>query len=363
MLQLPVDHSVAQLFPASGALPYQFRQSPRFGSCLKVAPGLWWLRMPLPFALNHINLWLFEEDDGWTLFDCGIATEPVKTMWKSLFASFLRERPLKRIIVSHSHPDHIGLGSWLCERYGGEIWMSETEYRAADAIREGRPGWKRHDSEQFLRCCGVPEERVSLGAQCHMQYRQWVPALPIDYQQLEQGMSFAIAGRHWQVLMARGHAPNQVCLYCEELDILVSGDQILAQITSNVSVWPDDLNADPLRLYLESLEDFKVLPRETLVLPSHGRPFFGLHERLAELAKHHEIRLTQLQSACCNPRSVAELLPVLFERSLDDQQLHFAVGEALAHLNHLCFRGEMVCRTGRDQVWLFSTGIKRVVAD
>lgn len=334
-------------------LSYPFAQVPEFGTCQEVAAGVYWLRMPLPFALDHINLWLLEDKESWTLVDCGVSTSKVKGLWEQLFSGFLNVKPIKRVIVSHCHGDHIGLAAWLTERFDAKLFMSDGEYQAACTVHAAGPGWLRQDSEQFLRSCGLPEKHIRLSAYEPSHYHWLVPTIPASRERLYHGMQLVIAGRTWQVLTARGHSPEHICLHCQELGILISCDQVLGEISSNISVWPDNPLTDPLGLYLQSLLDLSTLPPETLLLPSHGRPFYGLHQRLNQLKEHHAARLNLLRDACSEPQKVVDLLPVLFERDLDNQQRHFAIGEALAHLNHLVLRGEMKRELTSDQQWVF----------
>ena len=301
---------------------------------------------------DHVNLWLLEDDEGWTVVDCGFATAEIKALWEQHFTGIMQGRPLKKVIVTHGHPDHIGLAAWLVQRKGGQVWLTENEYQFARDVHTGAVGWQEECSKSFLRRCGVAEKQVTQSVSPHHGFfRQGVPMLPDEYSCIEHGDSIEVGGRRWRVVTGGGHSPDHAALYSHGL--LISGDQVLPSISPNVSVWPNDLDADPLALYLDSLGSFRELPADTLVLPAHGKVFRGLHQRLDDLLTHHHQRLDLLLDACQEPRSAADLLPVLFPKSLDEQQLQFALGEVVAHLNYLCSRGQVRRDLQSDGSWLF----------
>ena len=305
----------------------------------------------MPFALDHVNLWLLEDDEGWTVVDCGYASDEIMVLWEQHFTGIMQGRPLKKVIVTHGHPDHIGLAAWLVQRKGGQVWLAENEYRFARDIYTEAVGWQRECSENFLRRCGVPESRFSLCAMPQQRFLQGVLKLPAEYHRIKHDDCIEIGDRSWQFITGRGHSPEHTALYSR--GVLISGDQILPSISPNIGVWPNDLDADPLTLYLDSLGSMRELPADTLVLPAHGKVFRGLHQRLDELLTHHHQRLDLLFDACQEPRSATDLLPVLFPRRLDEQDLQFALGELLAHLNYLCLRGQVRRDLQSDGSWLF----------
>jgi glyoxylase-like metal-dependent hydrolase (beta-lactamase superfamily II) len=337
--------------PGRSALSYPFPQVPDPGEWFEVDVGVYWLRMPMPFALDHVNLWLLKDDEGWTVVDCGYATAEVQVLWEQHFTGIMQGRPLKKVIVTHGHPDHIGLAAWLVQRKGGQVWLAESEYRLARDIYTEAVGWQEECSLNFLRRCGVPEERALISSMPLRSFQQGVPMLPDEYHFIAQGDDIEIGGRSWQVISSGGHSPEHSALY--SCGVLISGDQVLPNISPNVSVWPNDLDADPLALYLDSLDSFRELPVDTLVLPAHGKVFRGLPQRLDELSTHHHQRLDLLLDACQEPRSAVDLLSVLFQRRLDEQDLQFALGEVVAHLNFLCLRGQVRQNLQSDGSWLF----------
>ncbi|MDP2794865.1 MAG: MBL fold metallo-hydrolase [Sulfurisoma sp.] len=316
----------------STAISYPHETPPAAGVTLVVAPGVEWLRMPLPFALDHINLWLLEDDDGWTAVDTGIALDNVRDAWKSA----LRQRRLLRQIVTHFHPDHLGLAAWLEAETGAPLLMTLGEYTVAQLIAHQVPPYDIESMLGFFRLHGLDEERIAALARRGNAYRRGVPAIPATYQRLIDGDVLKIGSCSWRVIVGHGHAPEHASLYCDELRVLISGDMLLPRISTNVSAFSASPECDALGLFLKSIASLKTLPGDTLVLPSHGRPFRGLHARVDELVAHHAARCDDLIKACSQPRSAAELLPVLFPREISDaHQTMFAMGEAIAHITHL----------------------------
>ena len=309
--------------------------------------------MPLPFALNNINLWLLDDGDGITVIDTGLGLPDTRALWEQIFANELGGKPITRIIATHFHPDHFGNTGWLTERWGVELWCTQAEYQAAVLACVARGNGKSGRMLEHYRRHGIADEALDRLAARGNHYPGLVPSVPDSYRCLRNGDHVVIDGRRWEVMVVLGHAPEHAALWCEAMDVLISGDQVLPKITTNVSVWWDRPHDDPLRLYLDSLGRFRPLPPEALVLPSHGLPFRGLHTRLDALRAHHDERLAEALNAIGEPRSAAELLPVLFRRQLDTHQMSFAIGEALAHLNHLEAAGSAVRTPGADGIERF----------
>lgn len=329
-----------------------FPEPPAPGAALEVASGVYWLRMPLPFALDHVNLWLLEDGGGWTAVDCGFALDETRAAWRQIFAGPMRGRPMRRLIVTHHHPDHLGLAAWLADRWGAETLMTAREWRAARAAFEG----VTTDPEAwiaFFRGHGLAERHDASIRSRGPTYLRGVPELPASVDHMGEGDELAIDRRSWRVIVGRGHAPAHASLFCRELNVLIAGDQILPRITPNISVRHYEPEGDPLGLYLASLEQFHALPADTLVLPSHDLPFVGLSARLDGLLRHHEARLETVLAACAEPISAAELIPHLFKRKLDAHGLSFAMGESLAHAHYLLHRGRLERIEGADGIYRF----------
>ena len=340
-------------------------QVPQLGQIIELAPGVRWLRMKLPFALDHINLWLLRDQineiEGWTIVDCGIANDETKASWETIFASQLEGLPVLRVIVTHMHPDHVGLSQWLCEKWNVPLWISMTDYLtaqwlsckeggAAIGARAGSGGSADHFQKHGLT---APEDLEKIRARSNY-YSNMVPGIPRQYRRIMDGEFISIGGNDWQVIMGYGHAPEHASLYCKKLKVLISGDMLLPRISTNVSVYDADPDADPLGLYLQSLAKYLPLPDDTLVLPSHGKPFVGIKPRIEQLNAHHDERLADALAACKQPITAREIVPVLFKRELDIHQLTFAMGEAIAHLNYLLRRGKLDRQLCEDGVLRFS---------
>ena len=333
------DPSPISTTPA-GELTYPFAAVPAPGEMLDVAPGVKWQRMPLPFALNHINLWALEDGDGWTLVDTGMKTPQTAATWETILAGPLAGRPIKRVICTHMHPDHVGMAGWLTRRFNCPLWMTRLEYvtcrmLVADTGREapadglrfyGAAGWSSADLERYKARFG--------------EFGNMVYTLPDSFHRLSDRDEIVIGQHRWQAVIGRGHSPEHLCLYCPELRVLISGDQVLPKITSNVSVFPTEPAADPLSDWLASLSAIRAaVPDDVCVLPAHNEPFQGLHARIGQLIDGHERSLQRLLQALSEPRRVTDVFSLLFRRPVSEGTLQMATGEAVAHLNCLIHRG------------------------
>ena len=351
---------------AESAIHYPLGEAlPELGGTIEIAPGVCWLRMKLPFALDHINLWLLRDEidgiSGWTIVDCGIANDETRASWEKIFATQLEGLPILRVLVTHMHPDHVGLSQWLCDKWHVPLWISMTDYLtaqwlsckeggAAIGVRAGGGGSADHFQKHGLT---APEDLEKIRGRSNY-YSNMVPGVPRQYRRIINGENILIGGHQWQIIMGYGHAPEHASLFCKDLGILISGDMLLPRISTNVSVFDADPDADPLGLYLASLNDYLPLPDGTLVLPSHGKPFTGMKLRIAQLKAHHDDRLADTLGACKKPAHAREIVPVLFKRELDIHQLTFAMGEAIAHLNYLLRRGKLHRQLCDDGVLRFS---------
>ena len=339
------------------------------GELIELAPGVRWLRMGLPFALDHINLWLLRDEidgsegakvQGWTIVDCGVANEATQANWEAIFADQLEGLPVLRVIVTHMHPDHIGLAQWLCERWSTpdhdcRLWISGTDYHMARIGSRSTTGFGGDGAAAFFRANGLldPDALDKIRARAGY-YPGLVPGVPSQYRRLMDGQTVTIGGRGWRCIAGYGHAPEHIALYSEALGVLISGDMMLPRISTNVSVYDVEPESDPLTQFLDSLRCYLPLPEDTLVLPSHGKPFTGLHERIRQLDEHHADRLAEVMEACGQrPHSAWEIIPVLFHRPLDLHQSTFAMGESVAHLHRLWHQGRLRRERDAEGVWRF----------
>jgi glyoxylase-like metal-dependent hydrolase (beta-lactamase superfamily II) len=334
----------AQLdYPLGDALPEN-------GRLLELAPGVKWLRMTLPFALNHINLWLLEDERqtdggierGWTVVDCGVSNETTRAAWEHIFAAELEGKPVLRVIATHCHPDHVGLADWICARWQAPLWMSAGEYGYARMMAAGLPGADGTAMFPFFRMHGLRDPAMIAELEGRRSYYPtMVPGMPASYVRMQDGELVRIGRHDWRVITGFGHSPEHVSLACEALNLMISGDMVLPRISTNVSVFAIEPESNPVQQYLDSLKKFRDLPESMLILPSHGKPFRGLHTRIAQLFDHHAARLQEVLDACATPQSAADIVPIMFKRQLDAHQLTFAMGEALAHLHKLWIDGDL----------------------
>jgi len=351
--------------PLESKLDYAFGATlPEPGAAHEVAPGVFWLRMALPFALDHINLWLLQDRidtdagprEGWTVVDCGIANDATRSSWETVFSGALRGLPIIRVIATHFHPDHAGLADWLCTRWNAPLWMTTGEYGYARMMSDSLPGTDNEALMQHYQRHGLTDPELLEQVRARKNhYPSLVPAVPSAYRRLRDGQVLCIGKHGWRVMTGFGHSPEHASLYCEDLRLMISGDMVLPRISTNVSVIPIEPESNPVQLYLDSLARCLDLPADTLVLPSHGKPFRGLHERIAQLQAHHRDRLAEVVDACAEPRSATDIVPIMFRRALDAHQLTFALGEALAHLHKLWFDGILRRETGGDGIVRFQT--------
>jgi len=325
-------------------LDYPFAAPPPPGEAAEVAPGVWWIRMPLPFALDHINLWLLAGDDGWTLVDTGYGNGATRALWETHFATTLRDRPLGRVIATHFHPDHLGNAAWLSRRFDCPVTMTHSEFLTAHAVLAQHPTHAIGDTCALFAAHGMATDQVAELVGRGNHYRRGVPELPERFTRMLHDDALSVGGAEWRVVCGYGHSPEHASLHDGRRAVLISGDMLLPRISTNIAVWPAMPEGDPLGRFLASIAAFDELPPDTLVLPSHGLPFRGIALRVGQLQAHHAARLAELDDAIRavrEPVSAAQMLPVLFRRELDLQQHFFAMGEAIAHLNHLWHRGRI----------------------
>ena len=329
-------------------LVYPFEAPPPAGDRLEVAPGVHWLRMPLPYALNHINLWTLDDGAGCAIVDTGTRTEDVASAWHALFDGPLRQHAPTRVFVTHMHPDHVGMAGWITRKFNVRLWMTRLEYlscrvMAADTGREAPPDAIAHYHRAGWPEAAIESYRVRFG-----NFGKHIHALPESYHRLSDGDELHIGGRLWRVIVGSGHSPEHACLYCPELQVLISGDQVLPRISSNVSVNPIEPDADPLGDWMASLAKLKrLVPDEVLVLPAHNEPFRGLHARLDALASGQHRALDRLRRRLAEPRRAIDVFGALFARQIAETDvglLGMATGESIACLNYLWRRGKVSTR-------------------
>lgn len=339
------------------SLAYEFPDTPDTGGTLEVASGVHWLRMPLPFALSHINLWLLEDGDDWVIVDTGLHVEESTDIWQATLSGAMASRKVSRIFVTHMHPDHAGNAGWLQEKTGAEFLMTRQEYMYCRVLMSDTGQPAPQTGIDFYRAAGFSADALDRYKKAFGMFGKFIAPMPASYRRLQHGETHQIDQRGWQVLVGCGHSPEHACLFNHDLNVLISGDQLLPTISSNVSVWPTEPQANPLEDWLASLDLLSAcLPDDVLVLPAHGRPFRGAHERLEALRKEHRHSLQQLVDLCKKPQRAVDVFAAVFGRELGPRELIMATGEAIAHLNWLIAKDLVAVEPDAEGVhWYRST--------
>jgi glyoxylase-like metal-dependent hydrolase (beta-lactamase superfamily II) len=337
---------------ADVALEYPYAQPPAPGELVEIAAGVGWFRLPLPYRLDHVNVYVIRHDDGWTVLDTGLGTDACRDAWGMILRGPLAGERLTSMVVTHFHPDHVGLAGWLSREFGLPLSMPRPEYLYSLALQYA-PGDLGADMHRpFYRRHGLSAEvtEAVLGRGHH--YLRQTTGVPTTYHRIQHGDTLPIGRRSFQVITGGGHALEQAMLYRAQERLFFAADQVIARISPNVSVHAMEPDLDALGIYLRSLAGLRdTVADDVLVLPGHGLPFRGLHARIGELLLHHRQRCDAIAEACGRvPLSVAELVPHVFHRELDEHQTGFAFGEVLAHVNQMLALGELVMEAGADGI-------------
>ena len=310
--------------------------------------------MPMPYALSHINLWAIEDGNGWAIVDTGLQTSETTAAWRKLFSGPLGTGGTTRVLVTHMHPDHVGMAGWLTRKFDCRLWMTRTEYLTCRMLVADTGREAPEDGIRFYRKAGWDEDALEHYRTRFGNFGKMTHALPDSYRRLQDKESITIGDHQWTIVVGNGHSPEHACLYCPDLKLLISGDQVLPRISSNVSVFPTEPDADPLEDWMGSLEKLKrEVPNDVLVLPAHNEPFRGLHARLDYLASSQVSALERLRTALQQPKRAVDVFHTLFSRQItlnDHSQLGLATGESVAHLNYLIYRGEAIAQIDDDGV-------------
>ncbi|WP_428034916.1 MBL fold metallo-hydrolase [Amphritea sp.] len=335
---------------------------PDFGELVEVAPGVLWLRMPLPFDLDHINLYILDDIDGWVVVDCGLGNADTRAVWEKVLTGLLAGKPVKKVILTHAHIDHIGAAGWLCRHTDAQLWITAGEQRTAGEYFQ----LKGADSEYFtattkgfLHRLGMDDKQSEGIMGIFTGISTLIHPLPENIQALQEDCVITVGNKDWQIIISEGHSEAHACLYSEELGVLISGDQVLPRISSNVSVRPARPEANPLSAWLDSLSRLTRLPADTLVLPAHERPFYGLRGRLTALIEEHRQTLIEVEQACSAPLTVMQLAGLIYKRELPLFNLLLAGGECLANLNYLLAETRVHRQLNDEGVLVFSRSLNQ----
>jgi glyoxylase-like metal-dependent hydrolase (beta-lactamase superfamily II) len=334
--------------------------APGVGETIRIAPGIRWARIPMPGSLGHINSWLLDDaasdgEDGVAVVDTGVCLTICSDAWKALYAGALADTRITRVIGTHLHPDHIGLAGWIAKKKGVQLWMTRGEMLTARMIVGDTSDTAPDEALAQSRAAGWDEAAIERQkSEGWGRFGLMVYPLPRSYQRIKDGDVLDMGAHQWRVVVGSGHSPEHACLWNEREGVLVSGDQVLPRISSNVSINITEPGADPLGEWLDSIDKLiATVPGDVLTCPAHGEPFKGLHVRLMALRDEHRMRLYNLAEAIAKaPMRAVESFPLLFNRPIGPDQLGMATGEALAHLKRLEVEGR-VRREDRDGVWWY----------
>jgi glyoxylase-like metal-dependent hydrolase (beta-lactamase superfamily II) len=346
---MSMQSTAAAARPPSDPSPRYLQDRPIEHATLKeVAPGVHWVRMPLPIAsLEHINLWVLEDGDDFVIVDTGFAVSRTHDYWDAIFSGPLSGRRANRLICTHFHNDHASTTGWIMARMGCDFYMTQGEYLSAAAAFGSHVIDRREQTVELLRANGLDPDIAGRSHDMRTVFSRDILDFPRAYNRLFGGDTLQIGGRSWEIILGYGHSPEHAALYCADIGVLISGDMVLPRITTNISVQAMEPDANPLQWFLDSIVRHAQLPADTLVLPSHGLPFRGLRERVAYLRNHHRDRLNEVVQACAVPKTAADILPLLFRRPLTERETRIAMGEAMAHMHLLYHEGRL--KRARDE--------------
>ena len=336
-------------------LVYPFERVPEPGTTFEVAPGVVWMRMPLPMALDHINLWGIQDDgDGWAIVDTGMRTDETLAAWRQIFANSSGGKHVSRVFVTHMHPDHVGMAGWLTRKFDIRLWMTRLDYLHCRVLLADTGREAPSDALSFYHRAGWSDAAIETYRARFGNFGKRIHAMPDSFRRIVDGETLRIGAHDWRVIVGTGHSPEHACLYCPDAKLLISGDQVLPRISSNVSVHPTEPDANPMADWLASLDKIKAeVPDDVLVLPAHNEPFRGLHARLDHLAAGQERTLARLRRSLAEPRRTVDVFAALFGRAIGDADnftLNLATGESQACLNYLLQRGEITREIDADGV-------------
>ncbi|MEQ8898989.1 MAG: MBL fold metallo-hydrolase [Roseovarius sp.] len=338
-------------------LRYPFPDPPENGAALEVAPGVLWIRLPLPMALDHVNVYALDDGDSWTVIDTGMYTKHSVALWEGLLTGPLKGKPVSRIILTHHHPDHVGMAGWLMERFGAELITTRTAWLLARMLILDVEEAPTRQALDYWRAAGMdPEIFEARKAERPFNFADVCHPLPVGYTRVKQGDTLRAGGRNWDIHIGNGHAPEHLTLWSRDDNLVIAGDQIISSISPNIGVQPSEPEADPVAEWLEACGRFRSLAREQhFVLSGHKRPFHGLPMRMRQLIENHHSALDRLRAHLAQPRTAADCFPPLFKRTIDAGIYGLALVETVAHLNHLHHAGEITRRRRDDGAWLWQS--------
>ncbi|TRD20727.1 MBL fold metallo-hydrolase [Palleronia caenipelagi] len=335
----------------TGGISYPWDSPPEFGVPVQVAEGIEWVRIPLPMKLDHVNCYLLDGPDGVTLIDTGLNTRKTRDIWSNV----LGDRQVQKVLITHHHPDHVGLAGWFQTEFGAELLSSRTSWLMTRMLQLDEQPLPVPETLAFWRAAGMDAEIYAERlTERPLNYCDAVWPLPLGYRRVVDGSVLELGSRRWRVRFGAGHAPDHITLWEEGGDLVIGGDQILASISPNLGVYPTEPEADPVGDWIMACEKL-LLPAEDrhLVLPGHKLPFTGLPFRLRQLIDNHHSALERLHGALAEPLTAGQCFGVLYGRRIGKGEYGLALVEALGHCLHLMHEGRATREITEDGLWLF----------
>lgn len=340
--------------PPTG-LRYPWAEPPEHGTAIEVAPGVLWMRLPLPMKLDHVNVYALDDGDSWTVIDTGFASKKTKGIWQSLMDGPLGGKPIARVIVTHHHPDHVGLAGWLQSDFGAELITTRTAWLFARMLTLDVQEKPTQESLDFYRSAGMDKAIFDQrSSERPFNFGDIVAPMPLGYTRIKQGDTITMGGRTWDIHIGNGHAPEHATFWSRDDNLVLSGDQILPSISPNIGVYATEPMADPIGDWLEACERLKLLARDDhLVLGGHKLPFTGLPTRMRQLIDNHHGALARLMDYIDTPKAASECFAPLFKRKIGEGEYGLALVEAVAHLSHLYQEGRASRTRREDGAWVY----------
>ena len=337
------------------SIRYPIEMPPKHGETIEIADGIFWLRMPLPMALDHVNVYALDDGDGWSIIDTGLDTRKCRAAWQTALDGPLSGKPVRRVLVTHHHPDHIGLAGWFKSVHGAEILTTRTAWLFARMLSLDVQETPTEASIAFWRTAGMPpamiEERI---AERPFNFADILFPLPVGFTRIKDDDRIVMGKRRWRVRTGMGHAPEHATLWSEDDNLVLGGDQFLPSISPNLGVYVTEPEADPVTEWIESCRQFQPIADEThLVLPGHKLPFTGLPTRLDQMIENHVSALNRLESALVTPATAVECFVPIFKREIQGAQYGLALAEAVAHCQNLWHTGRATRTRRDDQAWVY----------
>ncbi|WP_166417548.1 MBL fold metallo-hydrolase [Cochlodiniinecator piscidefendens] len=336
-------------------LRYPFPEAPVEGEATEVAPGVLWMRLPLPMKLDHVNVYALDEGDSWTIIDTGFDSKRTRRVWEQLLAGPMQGKPVSRVVVTHHHPDHVGMAGWFQSEHGAELWTTRTAWLFSRMLMLDEQDTPPAETIEFWQSCGMDAEILEQRKQERpFNFADVVAPMPLGFKRMKQGDVVRIGGRDWDIHMGNGHAPEHLTLWSRDDNLVISGDQIIASISPNVGVYATEPEADPLGDWLEACERLAPLAREDhLVLAGHKLPFTGLPSRMRQLIENHHGALDRLMAHIKTPKTAGDCFVPLFKRAIGAGEYGLALVEAMAHVSHLYQIGKATRMRRDDGAWLW----------